>query len=119
MSTVTERILALMDEHHLSYGALAAATGISKSTLQRYASGTTGKIPFERIVKIAAALGVSPNYLANGEETLQARTEDEKKVLLLARKAADIPPAQRERILQHFEDTIDIYLKAKDAPKGD
>ena len=83
------------------------------------ATGTTDKVPFERIVKIAAALGVSPTYLANGEELLQARTEDEKKVLLLARKAADIPTAQRERLLQHFEDTIDIYLKAKNVLKED
>lgn len=119
MSTVTERILLLMEKHHMSYGTLAEATGISKSTLQRYATGVTDKIPFERIVKIASALGVSPAYLADGEEMPQARTQEEKKILLLARKAADIPAAQREKLIRHFEDTIEIYLEAKGNLKED
>ena len=47
----------------LSYGELSALTGISKSALQRYATGETGKIPPDRIEAIARAAGVSAAYL--------------------------------------------------------
>lgn len=40
-----------------------------------------------------------------------------KRILMLARKAADIPEEQRNRIIQNFEDTIDIYLEAKGVKK--
>ncbi len=114
MNALSQRMLDLLAKRHMSYGILSSLTGISKATLQRYATGVTDKIPFERLAAIAKALDVTPSYLADGEEILQARTPEEEKVLLLARKAADIPEEQRERLIRHFEDTIDIYLKAKD-----
>ncbi len=120
MNEICERMLSLLSARNMSYSALAAATGISRSTLQRYATGTTDKIPFERLSAIAKALGVSPAYLADGEEeSLQAQTQEERKILLLARKAAEIPASQREQLIRHFEDTIDIYLNARDVPKED
>ena len=43
-------------------------TGISKSALQRYASGQTQKIPIDVIEKIAAATGVTARYLMGWDD---------------------------------------------------
>ena len=63
MSELSSRILSLIDEKGLSYGELAEITNIPKSALQRYATGSTEKIPLPRIEAIAKALGVSSAYL--------------------------------------------------------
>ena len=62
MSELSALILSLMAEKKMSYGALAAATGIPKSALQRYATGES-KIPAERLAVIASALGSSIDRL--------------------------------------------------------
>lgn len=59
MNIISPKILALMAEKDLSYADLSALTGIPKSSLQRYVSGTTEKIPLDCIAKIAPALGVT------------------------------------------------------------
>lgn len=63
MSERSQRILSLIEQKGISYGELSKATGISKSALQRYATGETEKIPIDRIEKIAEALGTSPEYI--------------------------------------------------------
>lgn len=63
MSELSKRILSLIEEKGLSYGELAEMTKIPKSALQRYATGSTEKIPLPRIEAIAKALGVSSAYL--------------------------------------------------------
>ena len=63
MSELSTRILSLIEEKGLSYGELAEITKIPKSALQRYATGSTEKIPLPRIEAIAKALGVTSAYL--------------------------------------------------------
>ena len=79
--TVSERIRAQMELRALSYGELAAATGLAKSAVHRYATGETDKIPTSALEKLAAALGVTPTYLTGWEEerphTLAAHFEGE------------------------------------------
>lgn len=43
MSECSDRILQALKQADLSYGELAKLTGISKSALQRYATGETKK----------------------------------------------------------------------------
>lgn len=62
------RIQKLIVESGKSYQELEKITGIKKSSLQRYASGVTGKIPLTAIEKLAAAFFVSEAYLMWGEE---------------------------------------------------
>ena len=57
-----------MKDNSTTYIDLAKATGISKSALQRYATGETEKIPLDRLESIAEALGVSAAYLMGWEE---------------------------------------------------
>lgn len=68
MSEISSRILQLITEKGLSYSDLSKSTGISKSALQRYATGETPKIPLDRLELIASALGVSASYLMGWEE---------------------------------------------------
>ena len=47
-----------------------------------------------------------------------AQNETERKLLVLCRKANDVSEEEREDIINLFENTIDLYLKAKGI-KGD
>ena len=77
--TVSDRIRAQMQLLHLSYGELAAAAGLTKSAVHRYATGQTDKIPTEALEKLAGALGVTPSYLTGWDQphTLAAHFEGE------------------------------------------
>lgn len=57
------RISKAIEDAKLSYGELSKITGISKSALQRYATGETEKIPIDRLELIARATDVSAAYL--------------------------------------------------------
>lgn len=55
----------------LSYAELETMTGIAKSSIQRYATGRTQKIPIENIELLAVALKVTPQYLLLWDEPQQ------------------------------------------------
>ena len=63
MSTRSERIKLLIEQSGKSYQDLEKITGIKKSSLQRYASGATAKIPLTVIEKLSSAFNVSKEYL--------------------------------------------------------
>lgn len=91
MSTRSARIKALVDNSGKSYQELEKITGIKKSSLQRYASGETSKIPLDVIEKLSVAFNVSQEYLIGWEEKEVSPdkpelTEGEKKLLDLFRK---------------------------------
>ena len=62
MGAIAERIMQAMKTTGTTYVDLAKRTGVSKSALQRYATGETEKIPLDRVEMIASALNVSPEY---------------------------------------------------------
>ena len=64
METTGNILLSIMKEKGLSYADLSNLTGISKATLQRYLTGTTEKIPYDRVEKMALALGVTVKSLS-------------------------------------------------------
>ena len=93
MSIRSERIKALIEQSQRSYQELEKITGIKKSSLQRYASGVTTKIPLDVIEKLSVAFGVSQEYQMgwddNSEKNLpteETLTDGEKMVLELFRK---------------------------------
>lgn len=75
MSIHSERIKALIDKSGLSYVDLEKVTGIKKSSLQRYASGVTTKIPLDVIEKLARAFNVSQEYLMGWDENNDSPSE--------------------------------------------
>ena len=67
IDTIQQRLKQLRSEKELSYSDLAELTGLAKSTLQRYETGTTAKIPIDAIEAIAKALQVSPFEIIGSE----------------------------------------------------
>ena len=76
MSDISKRILDILASKEISYGELSDKTGISKSALQRYATGQTEKIPIDRLEKIASAIGVTASYLMGWEASHKAGTSN-------------------------------------------
>lgn len=77
MSVRSERIKALIEGSGLSYQELERVTGIKKSSLQRYASGITSKIPLDVIEKLATTFHVSQAYLMGWDEKKNSSDERE------------------------------------------
>lgn len=63
MDIRAQRISAAITQSGLSYVELEKKTGVSKSSLQRYATGGTEKIPIDAVEAIAAATGTDARYL--------------------------------------------------------
>lgn len=102
MSIRSERIKALIDSSDLSYQELEKLTGIKKSSLQRYASGVTTKIPLDVIEKLSVAFNVSQEYLMGWDEKKNSPseptlTEGEKMLLDLFNR---VPEDQQQLVLQ-------------------
>ena len=49
MDRFSERMLKLIQDNNITYEELETKTGIPRSTLQRYATGTNKKIPIDRV----------------------------------------------------------------------
>lgn len=103
MSTRSERIKLLVEESGKSYQELEKITGIKKSSLQRYASGATAKIPLDVIEKLSRAFNVSQEYLMGWDEDTKENTtaepkltEEEQALLALFRQ---IPKDQQRNFL--------------------
>lgn len=94
MSIRSERIKLLIEQSGETYQELEKRTGIKRSSLQRYASGVTSKIPLDVIEKLSKAFHVSKEYLMgwNDEETTsldnKELTEGEKVWLELYRQVS-------------------------------
>ena len=103
MSTRSERIKLLIEQSGKSYQELEKTTGIKKSSLQRYASGVTAKIPLDVIEKLSKTFGVSQEYLMGWSEDTKNSppaielTEGEKAILELFRR---VPEDQQQLVLQ-------------------
>lgn len=63
MNERAKRIKALVEQSGKTYQELEVMTGVKKSSLQRYASGVTTKIPMDVIEKLETAFNVSPGYI--------------------------------------------------------
>ena len=102
MSTRSERIRSLIEQSGKSYQELEKLTGIKKSSLQRYASGVTTKIPLDVIEKLSIAFNVSQEYLMGWDEKKSSPSEPQlsegEKVLVdLFRR---VPEDQQQLVLQ-------------------
>jgi transcriptional regulator with XRE-family HTH domain len=105
MSIRSERIKSLIEQSKRSYQELEKITGIKKSSLQRYASGVTTKIPLDVIEKLSITFGVSQEYLMGWSDCEEKEvspeqvqlSEGEKVLLDLFKK---IPEDQQRLVLQ-------------------
>ena len=75
MSIQSDRIKSEMVRHSLTLIEIEQRTGIKKSSMQRYVSGETGKIPMSAIEKLATLFGVSGEYLMGWDDKKDSPSE--------------------------------------------
>lgn len=63
-----KRIKELVEQSGKSYQELSNVTGVAKSSLQRYASGVTTKIPLDVIDKLEKTFDVPRGYIMGWEK---------------------------------------------------
>lgn len=63
LDSIRDRIMQQKDSQGLSYQDLADATGMSKSTIQRYVTGGIGNLGLDKVETLANALNCTPGYL--------------------------------------------------------
>lgn len=68
MKTLADRLDSAMREHDLSQSALSRASGVPQPTINRILKGLTLKPDTETTRKLAAAIGVSLEWLLDGVE---------------------------------------------------
>ena len=69
MSEQSERLLKVITDSKLTYVELEEKTGIAKSSIQRYATGNTKKIPVDAVKLIADATNSSAAWIMGWEDT--------------------------------------------------
>ena len=101
MTNRAERIKTLIEQSGYSYQELENITGVKKSSLQRYASGQTVKIPLHVIEKLALSFNVSQSYLMGWDDNIAPDelrvTESDKEILELFKQ---IPEKDRRVLLE-------------------
>lgn len=102
MKERAERIHKLIIESGKSYQELEKLTGIKKSSLHRYASGFTGKIPLTAIEKLAKVFLVSEAYIMWGEDKQKQPAESELSIKKreFIKRVEGMSDAQLERLEQ-------------------
>lgn len=91
--TTSERLKYYIEKSDYTFEQLGDLTGIAKSSLQRYTSGNTKKIPIEAVEKIAACLGVSALDILGWDSGIDSKTARNASVRIpvLGRIPAGIP----------------------------
>ena len=116
ISDIAKRIKTLRKRLGYSYSDMAKLTGLAKSTIQRYETGFTEKIPLSKLNILAQALNTTPMYIMGWDEeephdcpepTLPANIlpmPDTRKIPLLGTIACGDPILAE----QNIEDYVDI-----------
>lgn len=76
MNERAARIKQLIDGSGKSYRELEEITGVTRSTLQRYATGTTSKIPMDVVQRLEEAFGVPRGYIMGWDEKPAEELQD-------------------------------------------
>jgi len=110
---IYENVKEAAEKRGYSINRLEKEMGLPRSSISKYNRNTPSA---ERLQAIATFLGVPVGDLtgetaSNSEFT--ARNEEERRLLVLFRNTDSVPDSEREEIVEHFEKTIDLYLKAR------
>ena len=118
-------------EFYKRLDSLCKATGTSVTALLKSLNISTskgtawknGSIPRADVLqKLATALHTTPAYLlgetddpSEGKKNNPATTQDarQRDIVVLTRMASQLPEEDYNRLVKDFEDTLDIYLRAR------
>lgn len=112
MNERAKRINEAIEKSGYSYPELSKLTGISKSSLQRYATGETIKIPIDSIEAIAKATNTSAKYLMCWDSTpknaIKVSTDNLTPVPLVGRVAAGQGCFAEDNITEYIQTDRDV-----------
>ena len=117
MSGFSQRLRFLRTQRGLTQQQLAQALGVSKSSVNMYERGER-EPGLETLAAMADLFEVDLDELT-GRTQPPPETAEERRVRMLARRAAGLSQEEYDRILRNFEDTIDIYLRARGIAGGE
>lgn len=118
------RIFEARKNKKMTRAELGKMVNLHESTVKRYEDGQIKSLDIDKLKDFANALDIDPAYLIGWKEDHNqsadpisqnvdfAKNDEERKVLLIARKADELPPEKREKVINFFEETIDTYLAA-------
>ncbi len=94
-----------------SYQQLADLMGMSKSTLQRYETGSIKSVPLGRLDDLARALGTSPSYILGWDEERGEAHSLSKQAMLALRRLDEVidtlSPTTEEFAAALYQDDLD------------
>lgn len=96
MKTFSERLTAAMNAAGLSQGQLAEKVGVSQPAIQKMAAGKTSGS--RKMVELANALGVRPEWLSSGHGVMKLDSQDEHY----------IPPEQKFGTVDTWDDSTNL-----------
>ena len=99
-----------------SYAELSKLTGISKSSLQRYATGETKKISLDCVEAIAAATGRDARYLMGWEDEKSAPAEDGRGKKI--KEIIEMVKALDDSGLELLDSYLSVLVEAKRKAEG-
>lgn len=105
MATVSERLAKLMATGKYTYDELEKVTGIPRSSLQRYATGQTNKVPLAAVERIAAAFHMPAEDLAGWADESPTKGV---KIPVLGFVPAGVPIEAIQEVLDHEEITPEL-----------
>ena len=108
-----KRLRQAIEQSGLTYAELGKKTGIAKSSLQRYATGETKKIPIDSIEAIAKATNVSPRYLMGWEDGNMERIPQ--KNIVFNETPSETPiELNQESVQETLEKLKDVFSNIND-----
>lgn len=95
------------EKREISLGVLSRMTGISKSSLQRYETQKTAKIPVDVVPLLEKALNLPKGYLMDWKEE-KLTPCDSVKIPVLGYVAAGTPIEAHEEVIEHIDISEDL-----------
>ena len=113
IKNIMNRIQSRRLELKLSYQDLASKTNMSKSTLQRYETGSIKNMPVDKLGIISNALDVSPLWLLGFDENENNNklSNEEQQHIENLRKLNDIG---KDKVITYTKDLIEMPKYQKD-----
>lgn len=109
MNERAKRIKKLVQESNKTYQELEKITGVAKSSLQRYASGATTKIPLDVVEKLEKAFGVPRGYIMGWQSEQEPQHEPDALADIAAKVLLD--PDLLRMVEQYLElSEVDQYV---------
>ena len=112
-NNIVKRIKKRRLELGYSFQDLADKTNMSKSTLQRYETGTIKNLPLDKLDVLASALQTTPSYLMGWDEVKEEPKKKGIKIPVLSRVAAGISIEMIEDVLDYEEISEDMAKHGK------